>query len=145
MTEPDDNRSTVMPILTALAIVGVAVIAVFALRLVGGDVAPEEAQTGRATVGQNDALQREDYADFRTFTCLAQQGAETQVLADQRRSAADKGARVVDDITDLAVTGDRATATVSYHFEKTPDDTVSAPMVFVRENGGWTVCSPGPR
>jgi len=41
MTEPAENRSTVMPILTALAIVGVAVIAVFALRLVGGDVAPE--------------------------------------------------------------------------------------------------------
>ena len=138
-----------MPILTALAIVGIALIAVLVLRLAGGNVAPEEAQIGRAVVGQNDALQREDYTDFRTFTCLAQQGTETQVLADQRRSVAEKGARVVDDITDLAVTGDRAIATVSYHFEKpaadSADDKLSVPMVFVREDGEWKVCSAGPR
>ena len=51
----------------------------------------------------------------------------------------------VDDIKDFAITGDRATATVVYHFEKKPEDKVSQPMTFIRENSTWKVCSPGPR
>lgn len=146
MTESDaEDRPTLMPVLTALAIVGVALIAFFVVRMLRGDVQPDEAGVGRAVVGQNDALQREDYADFRSFTCAAQQGAENQVLADHRQSVQAKGARFVDDVTGLAVTGDRATATVVYHFEKSADDKISAPMTFAREDGEWKVCSPGPR
>lgn len=135
-----------MPILTALAVVGVALIAIFALRLIrGGDTLPDDAAVGRAAVGQNDALQRENYADFRAFTCAAQQGIESQVLADQRQSSSARGPRYVDDVKDVAVTGDSATATVVYHFEKSGDNKVSTPMSFVRENGDWKVCSPGPK
>jgi hypothetical protein len=146
MTDPEDNPSTLMPMLTALAIAVVALIAFFALRLFGGDdPAPDEAAVGRAVVGQNDALQRGNYADFRTFTCLSQQGIESQVLADQRQSAAAKGARYVQDVKDIAVTGERATATVVYNFEKAKDDMLSTPMTFVREDGTWKVCAPGPK
>jgi hypothetical protein len=146
MTEPDENRSTMMPLLTALAIVGVALIAVFALRLIGGgDTLPDDAAVGQAVVGQNDALQRGNYADFRSFTCTAQQGVESQVLADQRQSSGAKGARYVDDVKDIVVSGERATATVVYHFEKSKDDKLSTPMTFAREDGTWKVCSPGPR
>ena len=56
-----------------------------------------------------------------------------------------RGARFVDDVAGIAVTSDRATATVVYHFEKAPDDKTNSVMTFVRENGRWTVCSPGPR
>ncbi len=135
-----------MPILTALAVTAVAVILFVALRLIGGGKPlPDDAAVGRAVVGQNDALQRGNYVDFRTFTCASQQGMESQVLADQRQSADAKGARYVDDVKDIAVTGERATATVVYHFEKARDDKVSTPMTFVREDGAWKVCSPGPR
>lgn len=135
-----------MPILTALAVVGVALIAVFALRLIrGGDTVPDSAAVGEAVVGQNDALQRGNYVDFKSFTCATQQGIEGQVLADQRQSVSTKGARYVDDVKDVIVTGDSATATVVYHFEKAQDDKVSSPMTFVRENGTWKVCSPGPK
>ena len=144
MGESAEDRSTATPILAALAIVGVALIAFILLRLAQSDVLPDEADIGRVTVGQNDALQREDYADFQTFTCTAQQGGESQVLADQRQSKADRGARVVDDVTRFAVTGDRATAEVVYHFEKSADAKVSVSMTFIREDGGWKVCSPGP-
>jgi hypothetical protein len=146
MTDPEDNRSTLMPMLTALAIAMVVLIAFFALRLFGGDApAPDEAGVGRAVVGQNDALQRGNYADFRDFTCLSQQGIESQVLVDQRQSVAAKGARYVEDVKDIAVTGDRATATVVYLFEKAKDDKLSTPMTFVREDGTWKVCAPGPK
>lgn len=145
MTEPSENRSTLAPILGALAIVAFALIVVFVLRMFRGDELPDDAAVGRAVVGQNDALQRESYADFQSYTCLAQQGVEAQVLADQRQSASAKGPRYVDDVKDVAVTGDRATATVVYHFEKAGDDKISTPMTAVRENGMWKVCSPGPK
>ena len=44
----------------------------------------------------------------------------------------------------VAITGDRATATVTYHFERSPEDKVTTPMVFTRDGEDWKVCSPGP-
>ncbi len=145
MTESDGTRRRPAPILGALAVALAAIVVFWVLQLVAGDAQSDEARVGLAAVGQNDALQREDYADFRTFTCIAEQGTESGVLADQRQSSAAKGARFVDDVAGIAVTSDRATATVVYHFEKAPDDKTNSVMTFVRENGRWTVCSPGPR
>lgn len=134
-----------MPIAIALAVVAVVLIVMVVSRLIKGDDIPDEAQVGSAVVAQNDALQRENYADFRRYTCAAQQGSEVQVLDEQRKSKATRGNRVVDDVKDIAVNGERATATAVYHFDKSPDDKVTAPMTFVREHDTWTVCTPGPR
>ena len=94
---------------------------------------------------ENDALQRQDYADFVGFTCVGQQRSEAAVLGEQRQSSAAKGARFVDDVREPVITGDRATATVVYHFENSADDKITTEMTFVREDGQWKVCSPGPR
>lgn len=145
MTEPTEDRPTFMPIAIAAAVVVVVLGAMWVLRFFRSDEVPDDGLVGRAVVGQNDALQRENYPDFQTYTCLAQQGSENQVLSDQRQSKSAKGNRFVDDVKDFNVTGDRATATVVYHFEKSADDKVATPMTFVRENGTWKVCSPGPR
>lgn len=145
MTEPDEQRSSILPIALAAAIVLFAMSAMWALKFFRTDEVPDDGLVARAAIAQNDALQRESYTDFRTHTCVAQQGTEPQVLADQRQSKNTKGNRFVDDIKDFAITGDRATATVVYHFEKKVDDKVSTPMTFVRENGTWKVCSAGPR
>ena len=145
MTEPIEDRPTFMPIAIAAAIVVVALGGIWVLRLVRGDDVPDDGLVGRAVVAQNDALQRENYDDFRTYTCAAQQGTEAQVLADQRQSKSAKGNRFVDDVKGFTATGDRATATVVYHYQTSPEDKVSMPMTFIRENGGWKVCSPGPR
>ena len=56
-----------------------------------------------------------------TYTCRAQQGVEAEVLARQRDSVAKSGERYVDDVTAITIDGDRATATVTYHFDKTPE------------------------
>ncbi|MEI7914041.1 MAG: lumazine-binding protein [Mycobacteriaceae bacterium] len=145
MAEAGEDRSSPAPILIALSVVGMLLIAMVVLRLVRGDQVPDDAAVGRAAVGQNDALQRGDYTDFQRYTCAAEQGTENRLLADQRESTRVKGARYVDDVTDVTVAGERATATVVYHFEKASDDKVSAAMTFTRENGDWKVCSPGPR
>ena len=132
------------PFLGALAIIVIVVIAIWLLNLFEGDRTPEDQRVGRAAVGQNDALQREDYADFSRYTCGRMRGTEADVIARQRDSAAKRGARFVDDVTDVKIDGDRATATVTYHFDKAPDQKKPVPMTFVREDGAWKVCSTGP-
>jgi Domain of unknown function (DUF4878) len=132
------------PFLAALAIIVVVVIAIGLFNMFRGDGLSEEQRVGRSAVGQNDALQRGNYADFRNYTCEAQQGSETEVLARQRDSADKRGERFVEDVTNVVIDGDRATATVTYHFDKAPDTKTGVATTFVREDGAWKVCSTGP-
>jgi hypothetical protein len=147
VTDPESDaadRPTFAPFLGALAIIGLVVIAIVAFNVFGSDDVPADQQIGRAAVGQNDALHRANYADFRTYTCRNQQGVETDFLAQQRDSADKRGGRVVDDVTDVVIDGDRATTKVTYHFDKAPDTKTGVAMTFVREDGAWKVCSTGP-
>ncbi len=137
-------RPTMAPFLGALAIIVVVVIAIWLFSVFQGDTTPQDQQVGLAAVGQNDALQRENYADFTSYTCTHQRGSEADIIARQRDSAAKHGARFVDDVTDVQIDGDRATATVTYHFDKAPDDKKPVPMTFIREGAAWKVCSTGP-
>jgi hypothetical protein len=132
------------PFLAALALIVLVVIGIGFVNLFNDDELPADHQVARAAVGQNDALQRQSYADFRSHTCRAEQGSEAEVLGRQRDSVAKRGERFVDDVTDIKVDGDRATATVTYHFDKAPDTKTGVDMTFVREDGAWKVCSPGP-
>lgn len=146
MSEPDPAaRPTATPMLIALAVVGLALAVVFGLRGCRSEEITAEAGIGRAVIGQNDALQRLSYPDYRAFTCAAEQGTEDAVLAGQRASAKARGDRYVDDVRNFAVDGDRATATVVYHFENSEDDKITTSMTFAREGDQWKVCSPGPR
>ena len=145
MTEPTPaDRPTATPFLAALAIIVIVVIAIGLLNFFGDDELPGDQQVARAAVGQNDALQRRNYADFRGYTCAAEHGNETDILAQQSDSVAQHGERFVDDVTEVAVDGDRATAKVTYHFDKAPDTKTGVETTFVREDGAWKVCSPGP-
>jgi hypothetical protein len=132
------------PFLGALAIIVLVVIAIGLFSIFGGDDVPEDQRVGRAAVGQNDALQRQNYPDFRGYTCRAQQGNEAEMLARQRDSVQRRGARFVDDVAKVTLDGDRATATVTYHFDKAPDAKTGVDVTFVREDGAWKVCSTGP-
>lgn len=149
VTEPDPDStadsSTAMPFLIALGLVALVVAVITGLRACRGDEVRAEAGLDRAVLGQNDALQRQDYPDFLGFTCAAQHSSEAVVLAEQRQSTSAKGARFVDDVRNPVIAGDRATATVVYHFENSSDDKITSEMTFVLENGQWKVCSPGPR
>jgi hypothetical protein len=148
VTDPEDDsatdRPTMAPFLGALAIIVLVVIAIGLLNIFGKNDPPEDQQVGRAAVGENDALQRQNYADFRSYTCRGQQGVEADILARQRDSVAKLGDRFVDDVTDVVIDGDRATAKVTYHFGKAPDTKTGVAMTFVREDGAWKVCSTGP-
>lgn len=139
--QPAADRPTMTPFLGALAIIVLVVIGIWVSSLFRGDGLSEDQRVGRAAVGQNDAMQRENFREFADYTCREQQGTEADFLARQRDSVAKNGARYVDDITGVRIDGDRATGTVVYHFEKTPDTKVDAATTFVREDGQWRVCS----
>lgn len=148
MTESESHpRQTLGPFLAALAVIVVLVVIVAVLNAIGvfgrNDPTPEQL-VRTAVVGQNDGLQRKDYARFSTYTCKAQAGTQADVLAKQEASAAKNGQRYVDEVTDIKFDGQKATAVLMYHFDKTPDQKPTAPVVLVNEDGAWKVCSPVP-
>lgn len=141
MSAGEDSRggSSPWPIIVAAAVVILALIAVGIGAFLRDDGDAE--QVVRAANGQNDALQREDFAAFSEFTCAAERGNESDFVARHRESTQAHGARYVADINSINVDGDEATATVVYYFENAPDDKITAPTRFVREDGTWKACA----
>jgi hypothetical protein len=142
---PDPDRPTIAPFVGALTIVVLVVIGIVVVNYFDrdDDLTPEQL-VARAAVAQNDALQRENYADFRAYTCAAQQGDEAKFSATQRDSKDRRGPRYVDEVTGISIGGDRATATVTYSFERARDTKTGVETTFAREDGAWKVCSTGP-
>ena len=138
------SRATPGPFLGALAIIVVVVIGVWLVNVLSGDELTDDQQIGLAVVAQNDALQRQDYADFRSHTCVEHHGTESKVISRQRDSVATRGERFVDGVTDVTIDGDRATAEVTYHFAQDPDAKETVEMAFARRDATWKVCSTGP-
>ena len=62
------------------------VIAIWLFNFFRGEGLTDDQQIARSAVAQNDAMQRQGYADFRAYTCAAQQGIEAEILARQRDS-----------------------------------------------------------
>jgi hypothetical protein len=144
--EPENtgaDRPTAAPFLAALAIISLVVIAIGLVNYFSDDELTPEQQVVRAAVAQNDALQKENYSDFAKNTCRAERGTEAEVIAGQRDSKDKQGRRLIDDVTDVVVNGDRATAKVTYQFDKAPDVKTDVETAFVLEDGAWTVCSSG--
>lgn len=145
MTEPEESTgNSAAPFLGALAIIVAIVIAIWLFNVFSGDELTDEQLIGRAAAGQNDALQRDDYADFRSYTCAAQVGTEAEILDRQRDSKAAQGERFLDGVTDVEIDGNRATASVTYHFANAPDAKQTVDIPFAKEDGAWKVCSTGP-
>jgi len=142
MTLPgDEERGSLAPFAGALAVFAFVVIGVTVFTLTRGDGLTETQRVGRAVVGQNDALQRQNYSDYRRYTCAQEQGTEANFHAAQQESSRQHGARYVDNVTDVKIDGDRATGTVDYHFDKDPNDKRTSPLTFARQDGQWKVCS----
>jgi hypothetical protein len=137
----DEERGSLVPFGAAVAVFALVVIGVAVFTLTRGDGLTEEQRVGRAAVGQNDALQRQNYADYQRYTCSAVLGTEGAFVAAQQDSVRQHGARYVDDVTDVKIDGDRATGTVVYHYENAPNNKLGSPLTFTRQDGQWKVCS----
>ena len=76
-------------------------IAIGLVNYFGDDELTPEQQVVRAAVAQNDALQKENYADFRGNTCRRSRGPRLKFIAGQRDSKDKQGERLIDDVTDV--------------------------------------------
>lgn len=142
MSDDSDNTgSTPLPFIAALAIIVLVLLGIGGITLANRGKDSQKEAVVRAAIGQNDALQRLDYPAFRANTCLRLAGTENDVLARQRKSVADKGTRFVNNVTEVTVDGDTATANVSYYFASDKDAKIDAKTEFVREDGSWRVCT----
>lgn len=139
--QPAPDRPTVAPFLGALAIFALVVIGIVLFNVFGTQHTTPGDQVAQAAVGQNDALQRQDFSAFRKFTCGADQGTEASFLTAQRDSVAKNGERFVNDVPSIRVDGDHASATVVFHFANTAEQSFSVEERFVQEDGSWRVCS----
>jgi len=140
VTEPEPDRPTMAPFLGALAVFALIIVGIILFNVFGSDTTTPGDQVAKAAVGQNDALQRQDFAKYQTFTCRAGQGSEADFVARQRDSVTKNGERYLDDVTDITVDGERASATVTYHFDKTKDTKTPTRVTFAQEDGAWKVC-----
>ena len=140
LPEPEPDRPTIAPFLGAFAVIAIVVLGIVLFNVFGSSTTTPGDQVAQAAVAQNDSLQRQDYGKFRNFTCRAAQGTEAGFLARQRDSVAKNGERYLDDVTNIAVDGARASATVTYHFDKTAETKTPAEVSFVQEDGAWKVC-----
>jgi hypothetical protein len=138
--DPDPDKPTIAPFAGALAIIVLVVIGIFVFNsFTNAEPAPEQ-QVGQAIVGQNDAMQRQDYPAFQVFTCRSDQGTQDEFLAGQRDSVSKSGERYVDDVADITIDGDRATAEATYSFGGNRDAKSTADVTLVHEDGAWKVC-----
>lgn len=139
-TDPARDRPTIAPFVGALVVIALVVIGILAIDGSGGGELTPEQVVSRAVVGQNDALQREDFAAYRDYTCAAAQGDEAAFTAGQKASVEQNGDRYVDGVADVRIDGERATATVTYSFENSRDDKKSSEVRLVGDGGAWKVC-----
>ncbi|WP_425003329.1 lumazine-binding protein [Mycolicibacterium sp. S3B2] len=147
MSEPEDSStgSSVGPFLGALTIIVAVVIAVWLFNIFSGDELTDDQQIARAVSAQNAALQQRNYAEFLVYTCSEEWGEESEILDRQRDSVAQRGERIVERVAGVNVAGDRATAEVTYYFDKDSDTKETVQVDLVRREGVWKVCSTGTR
>lgn len=143
--KPAANDGTSTPFIIALVIIVLAVLGIWLVSALSGSENDDRQGVIRAVLGQNDALQREDFTDFQSYTCAELTETEEKVLTRQRESVGAKGARFVENVTDVNIDGDRASAKVVYYFDNTKDEKVDVAATLVREDGSWRMCTPEPR
>ncbi|MFZ2239597.1 MAG: hypothetical protein WAV90_08640 [Gordonia amarae] len=133
-------------------IAGVVVLVVVIGVLISNAVRPAEdrmSEDAKVQHAINDYYTARNEADFDKYAaanCAAARNAEgfpakDKFVTDNRKSMDDNGQIKIPEITDLTVNGDRATARVHWHFEKSEDKKNVVDTTVVREDGEWKVCT----
>lgn len=150
-SEPDEaprSWRNAWPFFVAAGGVGIVVLSIVVSNLArpAEERAGDSAQVQYAINDLYTARNGADYATFREHTCAADVErsdfvGEQQFVAENEKSLEVNGHIEIPEITDLVVDGERATAKVHWHYDKTPDDKKVTETTVVRENGEWKVCS----
>jgi Protein of unknown function (DUF2510) len=128
---------------TPIALIGVvAVIAVLAVagvlvyKFVLPRLSPPEDQIRTVVKAVNDEMNKADGAGLARSTCA---GADP-LTSDELRQQREQHGTIATSVTDIRVTGDRATGTITDTWSDAPNTPVSGTQSFVKENGSWKIC-----
>lgn len=107
--------------------------------------AGDSAQVQFAINDVYNARNNVDYDAFRNKTCAADRNASSfpskdQFTAENTTSRETNGRIVIPEISDVTVSGDRATATIHWNFDNKSDQKQTTKVVVLREDGDWKVC-----
>ncbi|GAB10205.1 hypothetical protein GOARA_053_00310 [Gordonia araii NBRC 100433] len=143
---PDDGDSrgkpTRGPIIAALVIV----VILLSVILIPQFVNPVDERGGDDTgvrLAINDhytARNALNYEAFAAATCSAKTPQRDEFLTVNRRSRDEHGPIKIPEISAVAVNGDRASATVHWHYEGKDEARQTAPTSLVRQDDRWKVC-----
>ncbi len=133
-------------------IAGVVVLVVVIGVLISNAVRPaedrmsEDAKVQHAINDYYTARNEADFDKYAAVNCAAVRGAEgfptkDSFVTDNRKSMDDNGQIKIPEITDLTFDGDRATARVHWHFDRSEDKKNVFDTTVVREDGEWKVCT----
>jgi Protein of unknown function (DUF2510) len=131
-----------------IVIIGV-IVAIFVLAVGGflgykhfgksGPRSPED-QIKSLVQREVDAWNRFDFSYNPEDQCKANTGNDPQV--EENRTLRAQIGTTSASVADIHVTGDQATADVTFKFQKLPDKPLAHTLQFVKEDGRWKDCTP---
>jgi hypothetical protein len=148
---PAPRSRTAIVIMAVLAAVVVAVAGVlmwvFAFRGTTTSESSPEDQIRALMKSVDTYLNNADAAGLASLLCDAQKNAPGRHVHtdDQLRKQRDVVGLETSTVSDIHISGDHATATVSISWSKAPQDDITKTVEFVQENGAWKVCGEADR
>ncbi len=131
------SRVPIVLIAVAAVIVFLAVAGVLAYKFVFKGSSDEDQirkLVQSATTDENSA----NGPGLTALVCSTARG--TTASSEELRDSVNEDGTYATSVTDLHVTGDRATATIVTTRSKSPNDKTTEPAQFVKENGSWKLC-----
>ncbi len=146
LTDELDQRDapTMWPMLAAIAVVVILLGVVFIYqwtRPFSDRVGPDD-EVRIAINNHYTAQNALNYQSFSEWTCAAKTPPREEFLKKNGPSRDANGKIVIHDggIADVAINGDKASAVVTWRYEKKPDQPTTTPTTLVRQGDQWKVC-----
>ncbi|GED99142.1 Rv0361 family membrane protein [Gordonia crocea] len=132
------------PFLAALAVVVVLIGVILIVQWVRpfSDRISDEDTVRIAVNDHYTARNAVNYDSFRAATCAAKVPPRAEFESTNTRSREANGRIVIPQgqIADVTITGDKASATVTWHYEKRATENQKTPTTLIRQDDKWKVC-----
>jgi hypothetical protein len=138
---PRGSRNPAVLIGVILAVVVLGIGGFFAVKHFVKHPASAEDQIRAVDQRETDEYNAYNVSFDPELECKANAAYE-QAHAKQARKIRDESGTVSSSVANIHVTGDSATADVTVKFQKAPDQPVTIPSQFVKEDGKWKDCTP---
>lgn len=138
---PRGSRNPAVLIGVILAVIVLGVGGFFAVKHFSKHPTSAEDQIRAVDQRETDEYNAYNVSFDPELECKANAAYE-QAHVKQARKLRDESGTISSSVANIHVTGDSATADVTVKFQKAPDQPVTIPSQFVKEDGKWKDCTP---